>query len=96
MHNRNPYNIGILIGLAIITASLNVCLSVDISTNDGLSIELDSATGIFTGIQIDSRSIDTLSGLDGGLYFVEFSPLPANNVLFFQDFNSSPAPKILP
>lgn len=72
-----------LVGMGLYAAGL------EISTQDGLVLRVDEATGEIAGVNINGGDVGLFSGVFGGLQFYEATPVTSHSILFQEDFNGT-------
>ena len=62
--------------------------ALDLSTQDGLSLNLDNTSGQINGLRVNSQDIPLFPGIYGGLQFYAPIPITSQQTIFYEDFNA--------
>ena len=73
----------LFVGMALCASGL------EISTEDGLVLRVDEATGEVNRLNINGRELALFSGTFGGLRFYEPTPVTSQDTIFHEDFNGT-------
>lgn len=64
-------------------------MGIEISTQDGLILALNSSTGNISAVKIKGKTLPLLSDVNGGLAFIEPTPITEPYTIFYEDFNNT-------